>query len=78
MWTIEAFRMDDEELQRRFELAGVGRADLEERLGLADLSVPGVYPLSTEQAMVAIDVFTGCPGLTDQSDLEFFLTAYAD
>jgi hypothetical protein len=57
MWTIEAFRTDNEELEWDVDLFGVERAALEEELGLGDLTVPGAYPLTPEQARLALSSF---------------------
>lgn len=77
MWTVEAFRTSDERLAWEIDLPGVEREALQDALGV-DLSSPGTYPLTVEQARAAVALTEADDrGLGDEG-LEFFLSEFAD
>jgi hypothetical protein len=54
---------------------------LEEKLGFGDLAVPGAYPLTPEQARIALSSFAGSDVddlMSRGQGLEFFLAEYGD
>jgi len=81
MWTIEAFRVDGDDLVWDVDLTGVEQSTLERHLGLDTLDTPGVVPLTAEQVRALLTETTHLDPidyLAQAERLEFFLAEYEE